>query len=205
MIKIWGTEASRALRPIWTAEEMGLDYELTMMPFPPRVFMKEYLDVNMLGTIPYLIDGDVKMTESVAMSQYLVEKYGPTDLRVMPDEVDYPAYLNWLYHSDATLTFPQTVVLRYKLQEPGVADAAVEGYSRLFVSRCKLLETALEDKEYLCSNRFTIADISVSYAFVVAESLGIHQAFKPNIKRYTEMLFEREAFKKSKAFKFEEN
>ena len=205
MIKIWGTEASRALRPIWTAKEMGLDYELTMMPFPPRVFMKEYLDVNMLGTIPYLIDGDVKMTESVAMSQYLVEKYGPTDLRVMPDEADYPAYLNWLYHSDATLTFPQTVVLRYKLQEPGVADAAVEGYSRWFVSRCKLLETALEDKEYLCSNRFTIADISVSYAFVVAESLGIHQAFKPNIKRYTEMLFEREAFKKSKAFKFEEN
>ena len=205
MIKIWGTEASRALRPIWTAEEMGLDYELTMMPFPPRVFMKEYLDVNMLGTIPYLIDDDVKMTESVAMSQYLVEKYGPTDLRVMPDEADYPAYLNWLYHSDATLTFPQTVVLRYKLQEPGVADAAVEGYSRWFVSRCKLLETALEEKLSLCSNRFTIADICVSYAFVVAESLGIHQAFKPNIKRYTEMLFEREAFKKSKAFKFEEN
>ena len=204
MIKIWGTEASRALRPIWTAEEMGLDYELTMMPFPPRVFMKEYLDVNMLGTIPYLIDGDVKMTESVAMSQYLVEKYGPTDLRIMPDEADYPAYLNWLYHSDATLTFPQTVVLRYKLQEPGVADAAVEGYSRWFVSRCKLLEITLNDREYLCSNRFTIADICVSYAFVVAESLGIDQAFKPNIKRYTDMLFEREAFKRSKSYKFEE-
>ena len=104
MIKIWGTEASRAMRPIWTAEEMGIDYELEMMPFPPRMFMKEYLDINMLGTIPYLIDGDVKMTESVAMSQYLVEKYGPTDLRVMPDEPDYPAYLNWLFHSDATLT-----------------------------------------------------------------------------------------------------
>ena len=203
-MKIFGCNDSRHVRPLWTAEEMGLDYELTMMPFPPRVFMKEYLDVNMLGTIPYLIDGNVKMTESVAMSQYLVEKYGPTDLRVMPDEADYPAYLNWLYHSDATLTFPQTVVLRYKLQEPGVADSAVEGYSRWFVSRCKLLETALEDKEYLCSNRFTIADICVSYAFVVAESLGIHQAFKPNIKRYTEMLFEREAFKKSKSYKFEE-
>ena len=74
MIKIWGTESSRAMRPIWTAEEMGIEYELEMMPFPPRVFMKEFLDVNMLGTIPYLIDGEVKMTESVAMSQYLVEK-----------------------------------------------------------------------------------------------------------------------------------
>ena len=69
MIKSWGTEASRAMRPIWTAEEMGIDYELKMMPFPPRMFMKEYLDINMLGTIPYLIDDEVKMTESVAMSQ----------------------------------------------------------------------------------------------------------------------------------------
>jgi hypothetical protein len=42
MIKIYGTENSRAVRPIWTAEEMGLEYELIMMPFPPRVFMKEY-------------------------------------------------------------------------------------------------------------------------------------------------------------------
>jgi glutathione S-transferase len=204
MIKIWATQGSRAIRPIWTAEEMGLDYELTMMPFPPRVFMKEYLDVNMLGTIPYLTDGDVKMTESVAMAQYLVEKYGPTDLRVLPDEPDYPSYLNWLFHSDATLTFPQTVVLRYKLQEPGVADAAVDGYSRWFVSRLKLLETTLEDREFLCSDRFTIADICVSYAITLADSLGIEQAFKPNIKRWTDMLFEREAYKKSMSYKFEE-
>ena len=204
MIKIWATQGSRAIRPIWTAEEMGLDYELTMMPFPPRVFMKEYLDVNMLGTIPYLTDGDVKMTESVAMAQYLVEKYGPTDLRVLPDEPDYPAYLNWLFHSDATLTFPQTVVLRYKLQEPGVADAAVDGYSRWFVSRLKLLETTLEDREFLCSDRFTIADICVSYAITLADSLGIEQAFKPNIKRWTDMLFERGAYKKSMSYKFEE-
>ena len=204
MIKIWATQGSRAIRPIWTAEEMGLDFELTMMPFPPRVFMKEYLDVNMLGTIPYLTDGEVKMTESVAMAQYLVEKYGPTDLRVSSDEPDYPSYLNWLFHSDATLTFPQTVVLRYKLQEPGVADAAVDGYSRWFVSRLKLLETTLEDREYLCSDRFTIADICVSYAITLADSLGIEQAFKPNIKRWTDMLFERAAYKKSMSFKHEE-
>ena len=204
MIKIWATQGSRAIRPIWTAEEMGLDYELTMMPFPPRVFMKEYLDVNMLGTIPYLTDGEVKMTESVAMAQYLVEKYGPTDLRVSSDEPDYPSYLNWLFHSDATLTFPQTVVLRYKLQEPGVADAAVDGYSRWFVSRLKLLETTLEDREYLCSDRFTIADICVSYAITLADSLGIEQAFKPNIKRWTDMLFKRAAYKKSMSYKHEE-
>jgi glutathione S-transferase len=80
--------------------------------------------------------------------------------------------------------------------EPGVADGAIEGYSRWFVSRLKLLETSLEGKEYLCSDRFTIADICVSYAIHLAGSLGIHQALKPNIKRWTENLFSRKAFQK---------
>mgnify|MGYP001231837416 FL=1 len=205
MIKIYATENSRAIRPIWTAEEMGLGYELIMMPFPPRILMKEYLDINILGTVPYMIDGNIKMTESVAISQYFVEKYGPTVLQVTPDEEDYPNYLNWLYHSDATLTFPQTVVLRYKFQEPGVADAAIEGYSRWFVSRLKLLETSLENKEYLCSNRFTLADICVSYAINLAQALGIEQALKPNITRWSENLFSRPAFLKSKEYKYEED
>ena len=159
----------------------------------------------MLGTVPYLIDGDIKMTESVAMCQYLIEKFGPSDLQVMPNEADYPNYLNWLFHADATLTFPQTVVLRYKFQEPGVADGAIEGYSRWFVSRLKLLESSLADREFLCSNRFTIADICVSYAINLAEALGIEQAMKPNIKRWTKNLFKREAFLKAKSLKFEES
>ena len=85
------------------------------------------------------------------------------------------------------------------------ADAAVEGYSRWFVSRLKLLEKSLEDKQYLCSNRFTIADICVSYAINLAEALGIEQAFKPNIKRWSDNLFSRPAFIKSKEYKYEPN
>ena len=205
MIKIYATENSRAIRPIWTAEEMGLEYDLIMMPFPPRVFMKEYLDINILGTIPFMIDGNIEMTESVAICQYLVEKYGPTDLQVKPNEKDYPLYLNWLFHSDATLTFPQTVVLRYKFQEPGVADAAIEGYSKWFVSRLKLLEKSLDGKDYLCSDRFTLADICVSYAINLASVLDIKQAFKPNITRWSENLFSRPAFIKSKDYRYEPN
>ena len=203
-IKIYNCEGSRGVRPIWTLEEMEIDYEIEMLPFPPRVFKPEYLEINILGTIPYLEDGEVKMTESVGMCQYFVQKYGPTSLQVQPDEDDFASYLNWLAHSDATLTFPQTVVLRYTLQEPGVADAAAEGYRRWFVARLRLLEKTLEDREYLCSGRLTIADICVSYAIHLAASLGIDQAFKSNIKRWTDKLFERKGYKKAISYKYEE-
>ena len=94
-IKIYSCDASRGVRPMWTAEEMGLKYESEMMPFPPRFLHKEFMDINILGTIPYLIDGEVEMTESVAMCQYLVDIYGPTDLKVSNNETDYHHYLNW--------------------------------------------------------------------------------------------------------------
>ena len=203
-IKIYSCDASRGVRPMWTAEEMGLKYESEMMPFPPRFLHKEFMDINILGTIPYLIDGEVEMTESVAMCQYLVDIYGPTDLKVSNNETDYHHYLNWLAHSDATLTFPLTVVLRYSLQEVGVADKAAEGYRRWFVARLKLLEKSLESREYLCSNRFTIADICVSYAIYLAKTLQIEEAFKPNITRWTDMLFERPGFKKAIAQRYEQ-
>jgi glutathione S-transferase len=60
-----------------------------------------------------------------------------------------------------------------------------------------LLEQTLESREYLCSNRFTIADICVSYAIYLAKTLQIEEAFKPNIKRWSDMLFERDGFKKA--------
>mgnify|MGYP006208693711 FL=1 len=153
MIKIFSCNDSRGVRPIWTAEEMGLEYNLEMLPFPPRYFKKEFLNTNILGTVPYLEDGKVQMTESVAMCQYLVEKYGPTKLKVEPNEADYASYLNWLFHSEATLTFPQTVYLRYTFQETGVADKAAEGYRRWFIARLKLLEKSLNKQEFLCCNR----------------------------------------------------
>ena len=201
-MKIYNCENSRGVRPIWCMEEMDLEYEVEMLPFPPRVLQPEYLQINPLGTIPFLEDGNVRMTESVGMCMYLVGKYGPTDLAILPKKRDYHLYLNWLTHADATLTFPQTVVLRYTIQEPGVADAAAEGYRRWFVSRLKMLESALGDREYLCNDRFTIADICVSYAILLAKHLGIEQAMKPNIKRWTDHLFKRPAFVKAQSYKY---
>ncbi len=63
MITLYHCDGARSFRPLWMLEELGLPYELKMLPFPPRVFAKEYLALNPLGTIPFMIDGETKMTE----------------------------------------------------------------------------------------------------------------------------------------------
>ena len=103
-MKLWHCRGARSLRALWALEEMGLDYELDVMPFPPRVFRKDYLDSNLLGTVPYFTDGETRMTESSGICHYLVERYQQWDFGLKPDHPEYGNYLNWLYHSDATLT-----------------------------------------------------------------------------------------------------
>ena len=108
-MKLYHCSDSRSLRPLWALEEMGLDYELINMEFPPRATYPGYLDLNPMGTVPTFTDGEMVMTESSGICQYLADKYGPTPLSVTVDEPEYGEYLNWLYRSDATLTFPSDI------------------------------------------------------------------------------------------------
>ena len=110
-MKLYHCKDARSFRALWALEELGLDYELINMEFPPRATYPGYLDLNPLGTVPTFIDGDVTLTESSGICQYLVDKYGPSPLGIGVNEPGYGEYLNWLYRSDATLTFPQTLVL----------------------------------------------------------------------------------------------
>jgi glutathione S-transferase len=198
-IKLYHCTRARSMRPLWTLLEMGLEHELIVMPFPPRVTTREYLKINPLGTIPCMIDGDLNMTESTGICHYLVDRYGPTDLAVKVDEPDYGVYLNWLYRSDATLTFPQTLVLRYTRLEPEERrnPQVAADYRKWFLARLRCVEEALADRQYLCANRFTIADIAIVYVLVLAKSLGIEEAFTPNILRYWNLITERPAYKKA--------
>ncbi len=201
-MKLYHCQAARSLRPLWTLEEMGLDYELEVMPFPPRFLHAGYVEKNPLGTVPFFEDGEVQMTESTGICQYLVENYGPSSLAVSSDEKDYATYLNWLYRSDATLTFPQTIVLRYTQMEPLPELKKVpEDYTKWFFSRLRSVEAALADREYLCADRFTIADIAVGYALYLADSgLGLRAGFKPKTLEYYERLLARPALQKSIAY-----
>jgi glutathione S-transferase len=200
-MKLWHCKDARSLRPLWTLEEMGLPYELENLPFPPRVLRKDYLAVNPLGTIPYFTDGDVRMTESSGICLYLVEKYRRDDLGLRPGHPEYADYLNWLFHSDATLTFPQTIFLRYTMLEPPerrLPQAAAD-YRKWYLARLRLLDAHLVDREYLCDGRFTIADIAIGFALYLGRTLGMADEYQPQTRRYLDRLTQRPAFKRAQA------
>ena len=199
-MKLYHCADARSLRPLWALEELGVDYELVNMAFPPRATYPGYLNLNPLGTVPTFVDGDLTLTESTGICHYLGETFAPTDLRVDPSEPAYGEYLNWMYRSDATLTFPQTIVLRYTRLEPKERrlPQAAEDYTVWYLSRLRSVEQALEDREFLCAGRFTMADIAVHYALFLGETLGLSERYKPRCRDYLERLKERPAFRRAR-------
>jgi glutathione S-transferase len=198
-MKLYHCKGARSLRCVWALEEMGLPYELETLPFPPRIFAKQYKDVNPLGTVPALIDGDVLLTESSGICHYLAEKYGPTPLAVRPEEKDYGLYLNWMYRSDATLTFPLTIFFRYTALEAEERRSAqvAEDYRKWFLGRWTSVEAGLEGRDYLCAERFTMADICVAFACYFAQTLDVAEVMTPNVSRWWARITSRPAFKKT--------
>ena len=198
-MKLWHSHNARSLRPLWAMEEMGFDYELELLPFPPRIFQKDFLGVNALGTVPYFEDGETTMTESSGICHYLVERYQRYDFSLQADHPEYGDFLNWMYHSDATLTFPQTIVMRYTHLEPEERKLpqAIEDYAKWYIARLRRLDAHILDREFLCDGRFTIADIAISYALFFGELLGLDKDYSPQVKDYLVRMKARPAFKKA--------
>lgn len=198
-IKLFHCKDSRSLRALWALEEMGIPYEMVELPFPPRVFKKDYLETNPLGTVPYFTDGDTFMTESSGICHYLVERYGKDEFSLPPEHPEFAAYVNWLFHSDATITFPQTILIRYTLLEPEERKLpqAVADYRAFFLGRLRLLEREIQGREYLVGDKFTIADICVGYALYLGELLNQAKDYSPQVREYLARLKARPAFIKA--------
>ncbi|SDO12305.1 glutathione S-transferase family protein [Polaromonas sp. JS666] len=196
MIRLYHCMSARSFRALWALEELMLPFEVVMLPFPPRVHDRTFLDLNPLGTIPLLVHGDTRMTESAAICQYLCSLCKPTPMQVEPGEPDYGDYLNMLHFGEATLTFPQTLVLRYSFFEPEEkrVPSVASDYAKWFLARLRTLEPRLAEGEYLCASRFTAADISVGYALMLAEYLGLAPRFTPSVAAYWQRLQRRDAF-----------
>jgi glutathione S-transferase len=189
---------SRGLRATWAAEEAGVDIDLRILPFPPRHLAPEFMELNPLGTVPLLVDGDAQLTESCAIAHYLATRDGYTQLAIAPGEPDYAAYCDYTYHADATITFPQTVYMRFAIfeKDKGLAEAG-HAYAKWFHKRLVKVEQRLADREFLCADRFTVADICVGYALILAESVGLDDGVPESLKDYRARLTARPAYQRA--------
>ena len=190
----------RSFRPLWAMEELGLDYELRTLAFPPRLAEPAYLEENPLGTIPLLIDGDTRMRESVMIGHYLAVRAG-SDLAVAPDEPEYGRYLDALAYGETTLGWPQGMALFYGFFRPEAQrnTAVVKDMRDRLGVMFADLDRELGDRPFIAADRFTMADVSIGYALKLSafEGVGAFDETSERVKSYFARLAERPGFQRA--------
>lgn len=174
MITVWGGQTSRSLRAVWVLEEMGLPYRVRQVDMLAAAKDPAWLAVNPGDFLPAIEDGDVTMVESVAIMEYLMGRHGPTPLQPAPDDPAFPAYQQFLHLGEAGLATLMMVPLVSGFLAPAAErDNWGARWARECVERRLLLvRRRLADAPYMAGDRFTAADISVTYAL----NLGANHA-----------------------------
>ena len=169
MITLYGE--GRGFRVAWLLEEIGLPYRLRPVDMLAGVENDpEFLAINPAGFIPALRDGDVTIVESIAIMEYLLARYGPTPL--VPDPLDpaFAPYQQFLHLGEAGLAMPMFMAVVSNILAPEAEKdnwGARKGLE-MFEGRLRLVTQRLAQAPYMAGDRFTAADISVTYALEFA-------------------------------------
>jgi glutathione S-transferase len=203
MVTVYSAPNTRAIRVIWVLEEIGVKAEIKSMPYPPRKHAPDYFAVNPTGMVPLLIDGEVRLSESMAICDYLATKHG-SPLVVPTNDPERPQFLQWLWYGESTLMTPlsrlnivRQVERQFERKGGPEVDAIIAGARDHVAERLKMLEQRLEGRDFLAAGRLTLADISVSYPLHLVGLLGVDNLLGPRSVAYLERLRARPAYQRA--------
>ena len=198
-MKIYYASNTRAVRIVWLFEELGLPYAIERFNLgDPGMRSPEYLKVNPMGRVPTLEDADLTISESGAIVQYVLARYGNGRMVPALSSPDFGPYLQWLHYAEGMIMPPvNTIVVETKLLPPerrnqGNADRALKLLTRMLVP----VNTHLQGREFL-AGEFSGADIMTGHACTVAMNLGADGSDKPHLAAYIERINARPALKRA--------
>ena len=199
MIKIFHAPGSRSVRIIWLLEELGLDYELEVLK---RGEVNEaFIEASPFSKLPTIIDGEVVMSESVAIVQYILQKYGEGRLEPDHDSNQYAEYLQLLNFGESVLIDPIVSILINKVFRPEEHrhEYSVQSAEKSFAKMIKTLNSIMEGRAYIMGDDFTAADIINGYTLRLADNLQLlpGEPGTENVVNYFKSLASREAYQKA--------
>jgi glutathione S-transferase len=185
-----------------TAGVLGLELEEKALDFAKGEHKSpEHLALNPNGAIPTLVDGDVVLTESRAIMQYLASKKPESGL-LPKDEAARADVTRWQFWDAAhwspalgTLTFQMVLKPMMGMGDPDRAkvDEAFGGIKRFGA----VLNQRLDGKQYIVGNALTVADLTIASSLMYAKQTDVPLGEHPNVAAWFARITELPAWAKS--------
>ena len=192
-LTVYGQGQSRALRVLWMAEELGIEFEHVPTRFADEAKSPDYLKINPNGRVPAIEDDGFIVWESMAVNLYLAKKYGgdlaPNDLQ------EDAAATQWSLWVMTEVEKPLLQALFHTLGMMGVDKDAAQAAACLeqLEPAFGVLNGQLAGKEYLMGGRFTVADLNVASVLAWTRMIGENLSRWPDLQAWFDRCMARDA------------
>ncbi len=212
MIIVHHLENSRSQRVLWLLEELGCEYEIKHYKRDPKTSLAppELKAVHPLGKSPVITDGEVTVAESGNIIEYLVEMYDPGNLLPPVGTAERRLYRYWLHYAEGTLapllvmtlifnrieTAPMPFIVRPIAK--GISDKVKSSYlGPNLTANLEYLNNHLANHTWFAGERFSAADIMMSFGLEGASTRGKQFQKYENLVAILKAMQERPAYQRA--------
>ncbi len=202
MVTIYGSPRSSAGRSYWALEEIGVSYQSQSIDMKAKEHKSPaFLKLNPNGKIPALVDGDLKLFESMAINFYLAEAYKKELLGNTPTEKGLVHQWSFWALSELQTPIIEIFIQKVFVPEDKRSQTVIDDNMKLLPPLFAILDQALEGKKYLVGTEFTLADLNTASVAMIVSAIGFDSKSYKNVSRWLEVLSERPAYQKYSALR----
>ncbi len=195
MLKVHHLNNSRSHRILWMLEELGQPYEIIAYQRDPATMLAPpaLKSIHPLGKSPVIEDGDLVLAESGAILEYLSDKYGNGSLAPAANSRDYIRYQHWMHFAEGS-AMPLLVLKLYLTRAVQAPQPVLDRVNAQISAQLDYLEDALAGAKYFAGDRFTTADIQMSFPVIASASRGGLNESRPRLWAWLAEVKQRPAF-----------
>lgn len=199
MLTVHHLGVSQSERIVWLCEELDIPYELVSYQRDPvtRLAPPDYKALHPFGAAPVITDGDLVLSESGAIIEYIIHRHGGGRLAVAPDSPDYADYLFWLHFANGSMMNSWMLDRTIKFFG-GTDDPTMVNLQGRLTRAFGMVEQRLGSAPYFAGTRFTAADIIMLFPLTTMRAFAARDlSAYPNLLAYLKRIGERRAYQRA--------
>ncbi len=182
-------ESGNAYKAALALELSGMEWDAVYVDFfNGETHTEAYRsDINEMGEVPVMIDGDIHLTQSGVIQSYVTEKSGKFGGTSRAEERDVLRWVLWDNHKLSSQAGMTRFLMNFLPEDKRPQDAIKFVQGRL-TAAYGVLDAHLKDRDWIVGDGITNADLSCCGYLYYPEPFGFDRTEWPNIDAWLERL-----------------
>ncbi|RLJ59281.1 glutathione S-transferase [Litoreibacter meonggei] len=187
-------ESGNAYKAALTMELAGFEYEQVFVDFfKGEARTDAFKAINPMGEVPVLVDGDLTLTQSGVIQQYVVDQTGKLG-GTAADTYEVLRWVLWDNHKLSSQVGMTRFLMNFLPEDKRPHDVIAFMQGRLKAAY-SVLDTHLAGRDWLAGDCLTVADLSCCSYLFYEEPFGFERADWPNIDAWLTRISETPGWK----------